>query len=205
MSVHLTDDEIVAVCGLLDLAWPFSLPTIDTQSDEMDSAARRGLRSLTVRALIGFDPESNGAGINPEVADVVTAVATGKPVLVSGVIDREGALRASGSAAYVLETAEGVAVLATTTATGIHALATSTLADAREAFLALVDNALTSGIGGDDDARLLALRAGRGQEALAIGRDVVTVGSISAEGSFEPQSGPAAGWDRTTLDAHLAI
>lgn len=204
MTVHLTDDEILATCGLLGLSWPFPLPTVESEAGGVAAAARRGVRSLTVRALLGVDEQSNAPGLNAEVAQAVSSIANGSPVLVSGVIDDQGALRPTGSAAFVVRAPDGAGVLSTTTSTGIHVISTSTIAEAREAFIALVDNALTSGLAGSDLARLLVLKTGESDRALAVMKGSVTVGRIGDASVFEGAGPAATDWDRNRLDQHLA-
>ncbi len=204
MTVHLTDDELVAVCGLLEVAWPYPLPTVDSGNEELEAASVRGIRSLTVRGLLGFEDNEQVPGIDLEVAETVKAVASGVPAFVSGLLDAEGALQASGSAAYIVHGNADSAILATTTATGIHALAICTHEDALDAFLAIVDNALIAGIAAIESARLLVLKAGDGGRALAVARGLVTVGAVDSRGLFVPSSVPAGGWDRDALETHLA-
>ena len=203
MTVHLTDDEVAAACGLLGLAWPYPLPTVEAGEDELAAASRRGVRSLTVRALIGVDTESGSPGLDAEIVSAVTTVVNGEPVLVSGLIGAEGALRSSGSAAYVVQSEDGTALFTTVTATGIHVLAPSSLEDAREAFISLVDNAQSAGVGGSDGSRLLVIQAGRGERSLAVGQGEVTRGEVSEQGEFRPTNDAEPAWSRDALADHL--
>lgn len=204
MSVHLTDDEIVALCGLLGLSWPFPLPSVELEPQELAAASRRGIRSLTVRALLGVDATSDEPGLNAEVSAAVSSVANGSPLLVSAVIDESGALLASSSGAYVVQGPDGAGVLATTTSTGIHVISTSSISEAREAFLALVDNALTVGLAGDESARLLVLKAGEPESALAVAKGTVTVGRVGEDAGFTEVAPTSSEWNRALLDQHLA-
>ena len=204
MSVHLTDDEIVALCGLLGLSWPFPLPSVELEPQELAAASRRGIRSLTVRALLGVDATSDEPGLNAEVSAAVSSVANGSPLLLSAVIDESGVLLASSSGAYVVQGPDGAGVLATTTSTGIHVISTSSITEAREAFVALVDNALTAGLAGGEGSRLLAMKVGGGGEALAVAQGAVTIGLVTSESTFASANGPEVGWDRTRLNRHLA-
>lgn len=204
MPVNLTDDEIVATCGLLGLAWPYPLPTVDSQGGELAAASRRGVRSLTVRGLLGVDPGTNEPGLDADVAAAVSGVATGSPQLVSGVLDAHGVLRASGSAACVVQAPDGSGVLATTTATGIHVISTSTVDEARDAFIALVDNALSVGLAGDESARLLVVKAGEPDRALAVSKGVVTVGRVGEDAGFTEVAPTSSEWNRALLNQHLA-
>lgn len=204
MTIHLTDDEIVAVCGLLELAWPYPLPTVPADSTTLEAASRRGLRSLTVRALLGVDPDTDQPGLNEGVANAVSNLVAGSPLLVSGVIDAEGALMPSGSAAYVVKVPDGSGLLVTTTATGIHVFTSSSVAEAREAFIALVDNALTVGIGGADNARLLVLKAGEPERALAVSKGKVTVGRIDQDAAFTESGEDRSDWKIASLSNLLA-
>lgn len=205
MTVHLTDDEIVAVCGLLDLRWPFPLPTVDALDGEaLADATRRGVRSLTVRALLGVDSESGSPGLNADVAEAVMGVVGGSPLLVSGLIDEQGSLRASGSSAYVVSHDDDKAILGTTTATGIHVLSTSAVDEARDAFLSLVENALVAGIAGSEANRLVVLKSGEGERALAVSKGQVAVGAVGADAVFVASTAPATHWSRAQLDEHFA-
>lgn len=205
MATHLTDDEVVAVCGLLGLAWPNPLPTVAPESAELKAASRRGVRSLTVRALLRVDPETDQPVIDGEVAQAISAVVSGSPRLVSGVIDADGALRAGSSAAYVVEAPDGTGLLVTTTATGIHVFTQSPLAEAEEAFVALVDNALMAGLDANEEARLLVLKAGARERAIAVAKGSVTVGVVNEDSAFEDSSDPELSWDRARLAEHLAV
>jgi len=204
MTIHLTDDEVVAVCGLLGLAWPNPLPTVAPENAELQAASRRGVRSLTVRALLRVDPETDEPVLDGEVAQAVDAVVNGSPRLVSGVIGASGALRASSSAAYVVAALDGTGLLVTTTATGIHVFMPSALAEAEEAFIALVDNALTAGLDASEEVRLLVLKAGQPERALAVAKNSVTVGHIGDNATFVSTTAPASDWSRTELIEHLA-
>lgn len=205
MTVHLTDDEVVAVCGLFGLAWPNPLPTVALESAELQAASRRGVRSLTVRALLRVDPETDQPVIDGEVAQAISTVVSGSPRLVSGVIDASGELLASSSAAYVVEASDGSVLLVTTTATGIHVLTPSSLTEAQEAFIALVDNALTAGLDATQEARLLVVRAGEPERALAVSKGSVSVGAVNEESAFVGSSAPEPDWDRARLAVHLAV
>lgn len=203
-SVHLTDDEVVAVSGLLGFPWPFALPSIPLEQDELLAASRRGVRSLTVRALVGVDPDSDQPGLNEEVARAVTSVVRGEPLLASGVIADSGELRASSSGAYVVMAEDGSAVIGTVSATGIHVITYGETGEVLEAFTALVENALVAGIGGSETARLLVMRAGQPDRALAVAKGFVTEGALDQDSRFLAKGQPSQDWNRDRLARHLA-
>ena len=116
VSLALTDDELVALAVGFGRPWPFELPSLDEDEEQLVAAARRGLRALLVRDLVREGRE--GTAVSGAVAELLEPALQGELTSVLSVASPEGDVRSG--IAFAWYRSEAASLLECLNAGGTH-------------------------------------------------------------------------------------
>lgn len=111
----ISDDELVALTAARGGAWPLGLPTVD--GDALASAARRGVRSLTLRGLVQHRPPGWD-----ELSSAISAALESGVEYVAYRADHDDPRTSVGPVLAIFAAAPGGRAVDVVSAAGVHSI-----------------------------------------------------------------------------------